>query len=69
MNNEILKKSPDEFFEALSQMRGVSKIVKHLGNLICDMAKCADSTINDDVLKFFYMLLSLQEDGTTCFST
>ena len=69
MNSEVLKKSPEEFFEALSQMRGVGKLVLHLGEIICDKAKCDGFKIDDDVLKFFYMLLSLQEDGNTCFST
>jgi len=69
MNSEILKNSPEEFFEALSQMRGISKIAMHLGKVICDMAKSFESKIDDDVLKFFYLLLSLQEDGNTCFST
>lgn len=68
MKKDILNKSPEDFFEALSEMRGIGKINLHLGRLIYEMASCDSYKMDDDVLKFFYLLLSLQEDGNTCFA-
>lgn len=76
MTNETVTGTPSEFFDALAEMRGIGQINRHLGNLICEMFKLnakdagrkTHAELDGEILKFFYLYLSLQEDGNTRFA-
>lgn len=63
-HEQILSEDLSVFFEALREARATQPINAHLHKLLREK----DSTISANAQKFFYMLLSMQDDGNTQFS-
>lgn len=61
---QILSEDLTVFFEALREARATQPINAHLHKLLREQ----DATISVNAQKFFYMLLSMQDDGNTQFS-